>query len=41
MRYGLRSVAEFAKEAMFGQSLDGNEILNLRWAQDDPSQMGT
>ncbi|CAJ0751097.1 21946_t:CDS:10 [Entrophospora sp. SA101] len=29
--------AEFAKEAMTNQSLDHNEILNVRWATDDPN----
>ncbi|CAG8458853.1 11288_t:CDS:2 [Funneliformis caledonium] len=29
--------AEFAKEAMSNQSLDRNEVLNVRWATDDPN----
>ncbi|CAG8449348.1 10377_t:CDS:10 [Ambispora leptoticha] len=29
--------AEFAKEAMSNQSLDSNEVLNVRWATDDPN----
>lgn len=29
--------AQFAKEAMQNQSLDGNEILNIRWANEDPN----
>lgn len=29
--------AEFAKEAMNGQSLDQAEILSIRWAYDDPN----
>ncbi|CAG8445696.1 1902_t:CDS:2 [Ambispora gerdemannii] len=29
--------AEFAKEAMSNQSLDNNEVLNVRWATDDPN----
>eukprot|EP00842_Homolaphlyctis_polyrhiza_P005265 jgi/Hompol1/573/HPOL_002556-RA len=29
--------AEFAKEAMFAQSLDAGEVLNVRWATDDPN----
>ncbi|CAG8784983.1 6251_t:CDS:2, partial [Cetraspora pellucida] len=29
--------AEFAKEAMSNQSLDHNEVLNVRWATDDPN----
>lgn len=35
VRYHLRSCAEFAKEAMIDQSLDNNEILSLRWANED------
>ncbi|KAK4179835.1 hypothetical protein QBC36DRAFT_321586 [Triangularia setosa] len=31
--------AEFAKEAMAWQSLEGNEILNLRWSLPDPNPM--
>ncbi|KAM7204130.1 hypothetical protein V8F33_001765 [Rhypophila sp. PSN 637] len=31
--------AEFAKEAMAHQSLDHNEILNVRWASADPNPM--
>ncbi|KAK3378538.1 hypothetical protein B0H63DRAFT_480200 [Podospora didyma] len=31
--------AQFAKEAMAHQSLDGNEILNVRWATADPNPM--
>jgi len=29
--------AQFAKEAMMCQSLDDDEILNVRWATDDPN----
>ncbi|CAG8489758.1 1990_t:CDS:2 [Diversispora eburnea] len=29
--------AEFAKEAMCNQSLDHDEVLNVRWATDDPN----
>lgn len=29
--------AQFAKEAMACQSLDNDEILNVRWATDDPN----
>lgn len=29
--------AQFAKEAMLNQSLDHNEIINVRWASDDPN----
>ncbi|KAJ3340672.1 Dom-3 Z [Gonapodya sp. JEL0774] len=36
VRFRHRLQAEFAKEAMFGQSLDSNEILNVRWATADP-----
>ena len=36
-RYRLRTSAEFAKEAMRGQSLDQGEILNVKWAHDDPN----
>lgn len=31
------SSAQFAKEAMFGQSLYGTDILNLKWANEDPN----
>ena len=31
------SLAQFAKEAMAHQSLDNNEILNVRWATVDPN----
>lgn len=37
VRYKNRSNAEFAREAMQNQSLDHNEILNVRWATDDPN----
>lgn len=37
VRYKNRSNAEFAKEAMQNQALDNNEILNVRWATDDPN----
>ena len=39
VRYRFRLNAEFAKEAMAGQSLDNEEILNIRWAYDDPNPM--
>jgi hypothetical protein len=29
--------AQFAKEAMMHQSLDGDEVLNVRWATEDPN----
>ncbi|RKO93391.1 hypothetical protein BDK51DRAFT_5407, partial [Blyttiomyces helicus] len=35
--YRRRSNAEFAKEAMAGQALDHGEILNVRWATEDPN----
>ncbi|KAJ3397839.1 Pre-mRNA-splicing factor [Lobulomyces angularis] len=38
VRYKLRASAEFAKEAMLGQSLDHTEILNVRWAVDDTNE---
>lgn len=37
VRYKNVANAEFAKEAMFGQSLDCNEVLNVRWATEDPN----
>ena len=37
VRYRNRSNAEFAKEAMQNQALDNDEILNVRWATDDPN----
>eukprot|EP00002_Diphylleia_rotans_P024174 TRINITY_DN4767_c0_g1_i4.p1 TRINITY_DN4767_c0_g1~~TRINITY_DN4767_c0_g1_i4.p1 ORF type:complete len:345 (-),score=70.63 TRINITY_DN4767_c0_g1_i4:413-1447(-) len=37
VRYKLRGSAEFAKEAMSDQSLDHNEMLNVRWAVEDPN----
>ena len=40
VRYRNRCSAEFAKEAMFGQSLDNNEILLVKWANDDPNSLG-
>jgi hypothetical protein len=36
VRYKHLANAEFAKEAMMNQSLEGNEVLNIRWATDDP-----
>ncbi|KAJ1912351.1 Pre-mRNA-splicing factor [Mycoemilia scoparia] len=36
--YMNRTNAEFAKEAMDRQSLNNNEILNIRWAFDDPNE---
>ncbi|ORY53740.1 hypothetical protein BCR33DRAFT_654705 [Rhizoclosmatium globosum] len=37
IRYKSRISAEFAKEAMNCQSMDNNEILNVRWATEDPN----
>jgi hypothetical protein len=37
VRYKNLSNAEFAKEAMYAQSLEGGEIINVRWATDDPN----
>ncbi|KAJ3065917.1 Pre-mRNA-splicing factor [Podochytrium sp. JEL0797] len=37
IRYKSRISAEFAKEAMHCQSMDSNEILNIRWATEDPN----
>ena len=39
VRYRFRLNSEFAKESMAGQSLDHGEILNIRWAYDDPNPM--
>jgi hypothetical protein len=35
--YTLEVSAQFAKESMACQSLDGDEILNVRWATEDPN----
>ncbi|KAG0363813.1 Pre-mRNA-splicing factor [Gamsiella multidivaricata] len=35
--YRSRLNAEFAKEAMANQSLDHTEVLNIRWATEDPN----
>ncbi|KAI8901596.1 hypothetical protein BC833DRAFT_113324 [Globomyces pollinis-pini] len=32
--------AEFAKEAMEGQTLESSEIINVRWASEDPNPHG-
>lgn len=32
--------AEFAKEAMHGQTLESSEIVNVRWATEDPNPQG-
>lgn len=36
-RYKLRSCAEFAKEALADQDLGNGEMVNIRWAHDDPN----
>lgn len=37
--YMRENSAQFAKEAMAHQSLDHNEILNIRWATQDPNPL--
>ncbi|RLN91819.1 hypothetical protein BBJ28_00005514 [Nothophytophthora sp. Chile5] len=37
VRYRHRTSAEFAKEAMGNQTLESDEVLNIRWAFDDPN----
>jgi hypothetical protein len=37
--YGNETNAQFAKEAMAHQSLESDEILNVRWATEDPNPM--
>ena len=37
VRYRYRSSTEFAREAMTNQSLGNGEMLNTRWAHDDPN----
>lgn len=37
VRYRHRTSAEFAKEAMGNQALAHDEVLNIRWAFDDPN----
>lgn len=37
VKYRNRSNAEFAKEAMTDQSLDGDELLTIRWSNEDPN----
>jgi hypothetical protein len=29
-------MAEFAKEAMMNRALDANEIITIKWANEDP-----
>eukprot|EP00698_Gefionella_okellyi_P016640 TRINITY_DN476_c0_g1_i1.p1 TRINITY_DN476_c0_g1~~TRINITY_DN476_c0_g1_i1.p1 ORF type:complete len:383 (+),score=57.28 TRINITY_DN476_c0_g1_i1:1082-2230(+) len=36
--YRLRVSAEFAKEAMANQSLDHDDVVNVRWAHDNPQE---
>jgi len=40
VKYKLRSAAEFAKESMQDQSLDGDEVVSIRWANEDPNPSG-
>lgn len=35
--FRLEREAQFAKEAMQNQSLDGNEVLTIKWANEDPN----
>jgi hypothetical protein len=37
VRYRLRAGAEFAKEAMADSSFGHDEVLNIRWANEDPN----
>mgnify|MGYP006084454943 CR=1 FL=1 len=37
VRYRFRSAAEFGKEAMANQSMGKGEVLNVKWARDDPN----
>lgn len=37
IRYKHRCMAEFAKEALQNRNLDGEDILTIRWAHDDPN----
>jgi hypothetical protein len=37
VRFKLRSSAEFAKEALAEQDIGNGEVLNIRWAHDDPN----
>ena len=37
VRYRFRSGAEFGKEAMANQTLGQGEVLNVKWAHDDPN----
>jgi hypothetical protein len=37
VKFKLRGAAEFAKEAMADQTMDYGEVLNVRWANEDPN----
>jgi hypothetical protein len=37
IKYTHRCMAEFAKEAMTNQTLDANEMLTIKWANEDPN----
>jgi hypothetical protein len=37
IKYRHRCMAEFAKEAMQNQALDKNEIITIKWANEDPN----
>ncbi|KAJ1566455.1 Pre-mRNA-splicing factor, partial [Cladochytrium tenue] len=37
VRYKTRMNAEFAKEAMNAQAMDDGEVMNVRWATEDPN----
>jgi len=37
VRYKLRCAAEFAKESMQDQALEGDEVLGMRWSNEDPN----
>ena len=30
-------MAEYAKQAMTNQALDSNQVISIRWANDDPN----
>ncbi|EDQ86907.1 uncharacterized protein MONBRDRAFT_33553 [Monosiga brevicollis MX1] len=37
VRYHLRTAAEFAKVAMAQQAVSGRDVINIRWASEDPN----
>ncbi|KAL0488044.1 pre-mRNA-splicing factor cwc2 [Acrasis kona] len=37
IKYKNRLCTEFCKEAMLNQALDGDEVIEIRWATDDPN----